>query len=449
MPSSAPDTESVPTHDVGTRPEEAAAFLARQQGRIVLHCPEITLKGRNQKDFQQALIRNVRRRLQRAGYRRTIYSSRGRLYVVETDHDHQSAAEVEPMLALLAEVAGVQSLASAVWVRPGELRAASGEIDWPHIETLTIALARAWYRPSQSYAVRVKKVDKSLAIGARETEARLGAVVGSHSDWQRVNLDSPDRTFHFDFFPDGLYLYAEKYPGIGGLPSGTGGRMLALLSGGIDSPVAAFQLARRGATLDFFHLTAGHMTADTLETSVVGRLAARISCYCVRARLFAMPYTFFDLALGGDQNGYELVLFRRFMIRVAERLAARIGAGALITGDCLGQVASQTLENIAIVSEAGELPVLRPLIGTNKTAIIDLAHRIGTFEISIEPYKDCCALLASNPRTRCRLEPVKCIEAKRLPDYDRVLEQTLNETICIEYDCGKAVRHTTLAEAAD
>lgn len=237
-----------------------------------------------------------------------------------------------------------------------------------------------------------------------------------------------------------MRIYAGKRHGVGGLPVGSAGRMLCLLSGGIDSAVAAYMMAKRGAEVDFVHLSASHTSPQRVADSVVGRLAARLSRYTLRSRLFAAPYTHFDLALtSGGHSGYELVLFRRFLLQVAQALAPRTGAQALVTGDSLGQVASQTLENLATTAAGGELLQLRPLIGLNKEEIMQVARRIGTYAISIEPYKDCCALLAPDPRTRSRPERVARLERERVPDYGRLVEDTLAEMCRIGFDCGEVV----------
>jgi thiamine biosynthesis protein ThiI len=183
-------------------------------------------------------------------------------------------------------------------------------------------------------------------------------------------------------------------------------------------------------------MSASHTRDFDAESSVVGRLARAISRYGIRTRLHIVPYTFFDLALRGEPTGYELVLFRRFLMRCGEYLAMKTGAGALVTGDSLGQVASQTLENLASASRPITLPILRPLIGMNKQEIIELARGIGTFDISIEPYKDCCALIARNPRTKSDHDRLSRLEAGLFADYEGMIAQTFAETLQVEYDCG-------------
>lgn len=408
--------------------------------RILLHCPDITLKGRNQDDFQNALDDNVRHVLKRAGLGWRVGSARGRVYVETTGQD---PAELERIIPLLEMTAGVSSVGAAIWLRPGETVTAGGELNWPIIERSVVMLAATAFEPDASFAVRVNRVDKSLPATSREIEVRLGDAIRRQTKWSRVDLDDPDLRIQIDAYPDGLYIYPGKHIGIGGLPVGTGGRVIALLSGGIDSPVAAFMLAKRGCMLDLFHISAGHAHNLDPDTAVVARLSRRLSHTTLRSRLYVTPYTYFDLCLKGKPSGFELVMFRRFLMRCAEYLALRIGAGAIITGDSLGQVASQTLENLTSASRVVTLPILRPLIGMNKQEIISHGRRIGTYEISIEPYKDCCALIARHPRTRSRHEELCLIEEELFPDYGKLIADTFRETLCLEFDCGELTGQRT------
>lgn len=427
--------ETVPGPAAAPPPTTAAV------GRIVLHCPDITLKGRNQDDFQRALVRNVRHVLRHAGLDWGVGSARGRVYV---ESGVAAATELEAAMTALSRVAGVSSLGAAQWLRP-ETLADDTAFNWPLLEDVVVGIAGAGYRPDASFAIRVNRVDKALPVHSRELGVRLGDAVRARTPWQKVDLGRPDFSVHIDAYPDGLYVYPDKRRGIGGLPVGTGGRVLALLSGGIDSPVAAYMLAKRGCTVDALHMAASHLRDFDARASVVARLAAQVSRYSLRTRLYIVPYTYFDLALRGEPTGYELVLFRRFLMRSAEHLARHIDAGALITGDSLGQVASQTLENLAAASAPVTLPILRPLIGLNKQEIIELGRRIGSYEISIEPSKDCCALIARNPRTRSDDARLSRMEAQLLPDYPDLLRQTFAETLCLEFDCGELVAERSLS----
>lgn len=414
--------------------------------RIVLHCPDLILKGRNRSFFEKTLVHNVAERLRHVGFQRPVRSARGRLYV-EVSRD--ALPDAERAANALQEVPGVSSVAVARWLRPSEVRPERGSLVWERIEAVMLEVARAAYVPDTSFAVRVNRVDKSLPTESQAMEQRLGAAIREGTAWERVDLGRPGRVFQIDAYPDGLHLYADKRPGVGGLPVGTTGRVLCLLSGGIDSPVAAYLLAKRGAAIDFFHLAADAPSPDELANSVAGRLAGRLSCYGLRARLFAAPYTHLHRALAGPRSGYELVLFRRFVIRAAEVVASALGAQGLVTGDSLGQVASQTMANLASTSAAAQLPLLRPLIGQNKEEIIALGRRIGTYETAIEPYEDCCALLAPNPNTRSRPEAIARLERQRLSDYPGLVQRTLDDGIYLSYNCGECVAAGPLREGLE
>ena len=404
--------------------------------RILLHSPDITLKGKNQNYFQKALCKNIKHRLSNAGFKWDIVASRGRVCVNTAG---QAKQDIRHALSVLQELAGVSSLAAACYLRPAEILTEAGEMHWQALEDVMVGLARHYYLENASFAVRVNRTDKMLPAKSNEMGQRLGEIIRQRTGWDRVDLKHADQTFYIDGYPDGLYCYGKKLKGLGGLPVGTGGRVLSLLSGGIDSPVASALMATRGCDVDLFHMSASHVRDTDVNTSVIARLARRISRYTQHSRLFIAPYTYFDLALSGERSGYELVLFRRFLMRTAETLAQRIHAQALVNGDSLGQVASQTLENLVSSSRAIEMPILSPLIGTNKDDIIRSARQMGTYPISIEPYKDCCALIAHSPKTRSRHEHLMELEDRLLPDYAQIIENTLEDMICLEFDCGEMV----------
>lgn len=410
--------------------------------RIVLRCPEITLKGKNQDDFMLALARNVAHRLRATGAVWQVHYAHGRVYA---DVPAARGVSIEEALQALTEVAGVDSLAATVWHRPSVTGQHTENPDKALIADTVVGLARAHHAPDATFAVRVNRVDKRLPLTSLEMERWLGEVIRTQTPWNRVDLKRPHRTFAIDVYPDGMYFRVDKQKGVGGLPVGTGGRLLALLSGGIDSPVAAFLMAKRGCSIEFFHLTATFSQLRE-DSSPVVRLARRLSCYTLQSRLFMAPATHLELALSGPPSGYEAILFRRFLVRTAAILAARVRARALVTGDSLGQVASQTLENLTTVYRVPEIPVLHPLIGFNKQETIDVARRIGTYETSIQRYKDCCALLARSPRTRSDPAEIDELESQLLPDYDSLIEKTLEDLVWCRFDCGEATGGWRTAE---
>jgi thiamine biosynthesis protein ThiI len=226
---------------------------------------------------------------------------------------------------------------------------------------------------------------------------------------------------------------------MGGLPVGVTGRVLTLLSGGIDSPVAAYLIARRGCSVDFIHFTADQPQQNQAEGNKVSQIVQELSRITMRSRLYLVPSSYFQVAILGRQMKNELIIFRRFMTRVAERLARKRDAQALVVGDSLGQVASQTLENIVTNSQAGELPILRPLLTYDKEEIVELAKRIDTYHISLKPYKDCCSILVSNPRAKSNHVLISREERALLPEYEDLIDRTLKDAVCLEYAWGERV----------
>lgn len=402
--------------------------------RIVLRCPELTLKGRNRPDFERRLVRNVTSRLASLGLNWRVHQAHGRIYI---DVGDSAPGEMDAILKALSEVAGIHSLAVCIWRRPRETGQHTASPDTELIERTLVDLARDSYVQDGSFAVRVNRMDKRLPMTSVDMERWLGQAVRTQTDWDRVDLEHPDCILAIDVYPDGMYFRAGRMEGVGGLPVGSGGRVLALLSGGIDSPVAAFELAKRGCNVDFFHLSATFAQQGD-DSAPVTRLARMLSRFTLRSRLFMAPATHLDLALTGPSTGFEAILFRRFLVRAGELIARRIGARALVTGDSLGQVASQTLENLVSVHKATSMPILQPLIGANKQQTIDTARRIDTYEISIGPYKDCCALLARSPRTSSEPEQLEKLERQLLPNYDHLIERTLTELVWQSFECGEA-----------
>lgn len=392
---------------------------------ILVRSPEITLKKRNQGEFWAILRENLKHVLERSGIDWPIRNARARLEI--DAGEAPDPTRVETALALLSEVPGVDAYAAARRLEP----------DAASIRATVVALAREHREPGRSFAVRANRVDKRFPVKSTALEIELGDAIRNEAEWERVDLDRPDRTFYVDIYRENAFAYVERLKGVGGLPVGMSGRVLSLLSGGIDSPVASYLLARRGASIDWFHMSVTHPTERDFEASVVGRIARRLSRYTLRSRLYIVPYTRFDLALQGDASGYEPVLFRRFLFRAAEKLARRIGADALGAGDSLAQVASQTMENLIATNKAVDALVLRPLVGLDKQEIMALAKRVGTYETSIEPYKDCCALYARRVRTRTRDRLLTGIEKRLLPDYQSVIDKSLGEMMWAEYDCGE------------
>lgn len=416
-----------------------------QRNRILLHYAEVGLKGHNRRDFELQLQQNIKHRLLCRGIHWPVHRGHSRITVRIPDAPSADAFEVA---AILREVAGIATVAPAVF-RSREAMRWLGESPQPHaIEEIVVGIARENWRAQATFAVRVNRGDKGFPLRSDELARRLGTAIIERTDWSRVDLSRPDQSFYIDIYPEGVYLYDCRYRGLGGLPVFTAGPVLSLLSGGIDSPVAAFLMAKRGCRVDFLHLTATHVTPERLRENLVSRIAQRLSTYTLHSRLFLVPYTYFDLALiDQPPSGFEMILFRRFMARVGTRIVERHGGQALVVGDSLGQVASQTLENIVSHSQATTLPIFRPLIGMDKQEIIARARAIETYRLSIEPYKDCCALLSRHPRTKSNPEQMERLEARLFPDYGALIERTLAEMRILTFEAGELLETDSTAHA--
>ncbi len=293
-------------------------------------------------------------------------------------------------------------------------------------------------RQAMTFAVRVKRATKQFEHTSQELEAIIGGALDREYG-ARVNLSRPDYLLHVEVTGSGTFLYTQKGRAWRGLPVGVSGRLMGLFSAGIDSAVASFLMAKRGADIELLHFHAFGRAADA-HRAKVGELAGRLMRYIPRMVLHYIPYHHFQLATAGlsTYQRQELIVFRRFMALTAERLADERGVLGLYTGDNLGQVASQTLENLAAVDAAVGLPIFRPLIAYDKQEIIDLGIELDLDETANLAYKDCCSIVARHPATRARLDHVAEIEAK--VQLDSLIDASLAERVTYVPDRSGAWR---------
>jgi len=373
---------------------------------IVVHYKELALKGKNRPWFVQLLVRNLKTAL--AGLHvRSVRSVMGRVEI-----------ELQPAASSLEHGAPSPTVAG-VDVVGERLRRVFGIANFsyagraPHDFT---ALARAILtdlgdRRVDSFRVSATRADKRLPFTSPQVEREVGGLIKEAKGW-RVDLGRPALTIHLEMLSDGAFYFFGKEPGAGGLPTGTGGRVACLLSGGIDSPVAAYRMMRRGCSVLFIHFHSYPILSHASQEKV-REIAALLTRHQLRSRLVLVPFG--DLqqqVVLAVPPALRVVIYRRLMLRIAERLAWRWHARALVTGEVLGQVASQTLENMTAIAEATTLTILRPLVGMDKDEISAEAERIGTFPISIIPDQDCCTLFTPrHPATRAHLAQVTQAEA--------------------------------------
>jgi thiamine biosynthesis protein ThiI len=361
---------------------------------FVVHYHEIGLKGRNRHFFEEALVSNLRRALRGTGYER-VRRGFGRIVV-----DMYDDADVEQGAARCARVFGVAYVGAGVKVR----------CDLAEIMQTGLALMLA--EPFESFAVRARRTHARLEQTSQQLNAAIGQTI-KDATGARVDLGSPEATLHIEAFGGTAIVYRRRLEGPGGLPTGVSGRFLALVSGGIDSPVAAWLTARRGGDVELVHFH-GQPYTDPSSIRQVTELAQVLARYQLRTVVHLVPFGDVqrEIVMAAPAN-LRVVLYRRTMLRIAHALAQDIHAQALVTGDSLGQVASQTIENISTIDEA--LPaahVLRPLIGFDKQEIVQWAQRIGTYEISTRKYQDCCVLFEPrSPATRANTALAEQAEA--------------------------------------
>ena len=273
------------------------------------------------------------------------------------------------------------------------------------------AILRADGNVAKTFRVTARRDNKRFALNSMEIDRQVGAAIADRLG-MKVDLENPELTISIEILPDAAYVSAGKLPGAGGLPVGITGRGLTLLSGGIDSPVAAHRMIKRGLHVDFVHFH-GHPLVTTASRDKALELATHLTRFEGRATLMLVPFGILQREIVAKSlRPLRVVMYRRFMLRIAAELARKVGAAVLVSGESLGQVASQTLENMMVIQTAVEIPVLRPLVGMDKNEIIAEARRLGTFETSILPDEDCCTLFTPpHPETHARLDEVAQSEA--------------------------------------
>ena len=359
---------------------------------IVVHYKELALKGRNRPWFVNLLVHNLRAAL--AG--------------IDVVHVRSVMGRIEIELGAGAEWDEARRRVSGVFGIANFSYAGRAPHDF---QALASAILRdLGDRQAESFRVSARRSDKRFPFTSPQIEREVGGLIKEATNW-RVSLDDPRLTIHVEMLPDHAFYFFGKEPGAGGLPTGTGGRVACLLSGGIDSPVAAYRLMRRGCSVLLIHFHSYPILSRTSQEKV-REIAALLTRHQLRSRLLLVPFGEIQqqvlLAVAPE---LRVVIYRRLMLRIAERLAQRWRARALVTGEVIGQVASQTLENLTCIASATTMEVLRPLVGMDKDEITAEASRIGTLSISNIPDQDCCQLFTPrHPATRARQEQVERAE---------------------------------------
>ena len=364
---------------------------------ILCHYAEVGLKLGNRRFFENWLRQNIKAALNRAipDKKFTVRRLYGRI-MVELDDD--PIKNQEEITQALSNTFGLAYFAFAKYV----VQEIKGIRE--------MAFAALQDKEFDTFKIKTRRPDQQFLFTAQQVNEDVGAFILSKMD-KTVQLKDPDITCYIDIVQGAVYIYTEKIPGPGGLPTGANGKVVGLLSGGIDSPVASILAMKRGAAVIFVHF---HSVPLTTEESIekVKQITTVLSHYQSRIHLYLIALTPIQKEiLVKTKEKYRIILYRRFMFRIAEIIARKEKARALVTGESLGQVASQTLENIAVIETVSSMPILRPLIGLDKQEIMDLAKEYGTYDISILPDQDCCSLfLPKHPATKAKKQFIEAEE---------------------------------------
>ncbi|MBQ1236204.1 MAG: tRNA 4-thiouridine(8) synthase ThiI [Oscillospiraceae bacterium] len=387
---------------------------------ILVKLGELVLKGLNRRRFEQKLQSNIRRRLEKIGNFK-VYCLQSTIYVEGKDE----TADMDAAMEILGKIFGIVSI----------VRAAACEKDKDAI----VALAKEYLREdmlnAKSFKVESKRSDKAFPMTSIQLSQYVGGELAEAFPDTAVDGHNPELTVHIEVRDLAAYVHAAPVPGAGGMPVGSNGVALTLLSGGIDSPVSTYMIAKRGVRLIPVHFFSFPYTSQQALDKVV-ELAQELTDYCGRMTIEVVPFTHIQEEMRDKvPEEYFTLVMRRFMMRIATRIAEANGASAIVTGENLGQVASQTMEAMASTQAVTNLPVLQPLIGMDKEEIITIARKIGTFDTSILPYEDCCTVFTPrHPRTHPKLSEVEAAESAL--DIEGLVEEALAgiERIRVDHD---------------
>ncbi|WHH59397.1 tRNA uracil 4-sulfurtransferase ThiI [Petroclostridium sp. X23] len=388
---------------------------------ILVKYGEIILKGLNRPLFEEKLIKNIKNVIKDLG-KIKVTKAQATIYVEPLNDD----VSITKVIERLKKVSGIVSIS----------RVAKMEKDLDEINNKCVEYLRPVLDQIKTFKVETKRADKKFPLKSPEISREVGGYILSQFNHLVVDVHNPDIVVNVEVRDTFAYVYTEKIAGIGGMPIGTNGKAALLLSGGIDSPVAGWMIAKRGVELEAVHFFSAPYTSERAKDKVI-ELAKIMASYCGRIKLHIVPFT--DIQLDIHEKCPEdqmTLIMRRFMMKIAERIAVKSGCNALITGESLGQVASQTIQSLGVTNAAVDLPVFRPLIGMDKDEIVTIARKIDTFETSILPYEDCCTVFVpKHPKTKPVLD--KIVESETHLDVETMVDKAVNDTEVIEITAEK------------
>lgn len=374
---------------------------------------EIGVKGKNRYIFEDALVQQIKYAVKRCDGEFKVTRTQGRIYVEAlTDFDFDETVES------LKCVFGISGICPVVYVEDeGFEKLGQAIVDY---------IGEVYPDRNKSFKVNARRARKNYPLNSMEINSEIGSVLLEAYPEMRVDVHKPDITLSIEI-REKIYIYSQMIPGPGGMPVGTGGKAMLLLSGGIDSPVAGYMIAKRGVKIDAVYFHAPPYTSERAKQKVVD-LARLVSRYTGPIYLHVINFTDIQLYIYEKCPHDELtIIMRRYMMRIAERIAKDTECLGLITGESIGQVASQTMHSLAATNEACTLPVYRPLIGFDKMEIVDVAEKINTYETSILPYEDCCTIfVAKHPVTKPNIKVIKRSETKLTEKIDAMVDEAID-----------------------
>lgn len=373
---------------------------------------EIAIKGKNRYIFEDALVAQIKYQLRNVEGKFRIAKESGRIFVyTEGEFDYEEAIEA------LKRVFGIFSICPAVVLEDEGFEKLSQDVS---------SYVKKLYGDKElTFKVNTRRNKKAYPMQSMEVSSELGAVILDNCPNMKVDVHHPDVYVNVEI-RNKIYLYSENIPGPGGMPLGTNGRAMLLLSGGIDSPVAGYMIAKRGVIIDAVYFHAPPYTSERAKQKVVD-LAKLVAKYSGPIRLHVVNFTDIQLYIYDQCPHEELtIIMRRYMMKIAEEFAKKDGCLGLITGESIGQVASQTIHSLAATNEVCTMPVFRPVIGFDKQEIVDVALKINTYETSILPYEDCCTIfVAKHPVTKPNLQAIKRSEVKLQEKIEEMMKEAV------------------------
>jgi thiamine biosynthesis protein ThiI len=388
---------------------------------------EIGVKGKNRYLFEDALVQQIKYALKRCEGEFSVRKTQGRIYV-----DALSEFDFEETVDNLKTVFGISGICPVVYVEDEGFEQLK--------KTIIDYVDRVYPDKNKTFKVVARRARKNYPLDTMELNSEVGAVILDAFPQMRVDVHQPEIMLYLEI-REKIYIYSEIIPGPGGMPVGTNGKAMLLLSGGIDSPVAGYMISKRGVKIDAVYFHAPPYTSERAKQKVVD-LARLVSRYSGPIYLHVVNFTDIQLAIYEKCPHDELtIIMRRYMMKIAEHIAAETGCLGLITGESIGQVASQTMQSLYATNEVCTLPVYRPCIGLDKQEIVEIAEKINTYETSILPYEDCCTIfVAKHPVTKPNLEYIKRHEGNLREVIDGLVEEALNtrETIVVRCETGNS-----------